>query len=408
MLGKTNAVSASGGGSGDIVQAVNRTGKLIHSGEKVWIAPQTQQKGNGFQFYGGTIAYSRFLTDNDCNYIRYGTGLYFLGNDDLEPISSEYNYFYDDFIYYNYGDSASALQYSPYKISILTNGEVIMPEYNGKSADYPIPSNSLTMIYWFSDYDKTLYSYNKETRETKKYTNTDNLSSIYDRQSFIIDNILYTVGGDWYAKIDENSASFSKIGSLSVKGYAREIYPLGITNDKKITGYYPSRGVMFAEIQNENELYIFTPEEVGELKECYFDTTSNIYPMFFPDSQIITYIKYQNYISGSEFTYGVFKYSGNNKWQKLNVVLPIEPPTNLEYVPTQYCQYLAISTDLSKCIIGYWNSSSMFMLYRYQLENSDVNNIYKYRREINTENWLTGKANQDIPNGQTGEVSTVL
>lgn len=413
MLGRTNAVSASGGGSGDTIQAVNRTGGLINSGDKVWIVPQAQQAGDGFQLYRGSETNSNFLIDNDCNYIRCNTGLYYLGNDTVETVASGFNYLYRNGIY-NYGGSSISQQFDGYKMNILINGEIILPNYTTSSADCFIPSNSSTMIYWYGNSAKTIYSYNKKTKETKKYTNVDGLSvNISYNCLFIIDDILYSAyassSNKWYAKIDEGSASFTKLGDLTISGFLAYFIPKGILNDKKIIGvnYNETSGVVVAEIRNQNEVYICSSEEVSGLEECYVNTP-NIYPMFFPDSQILTYVKWNNSSTINEFSYGVFKYLGDNKWQKLNIILPIDPPSDLSHIPTQYCQYLAISTDLTKCLIGYWNSSSRFMLYLYKLENYDGNNIYKYRREIITENCLTGKANQDIESGQSGEVSTVL
>lgn len=412
MLGKTNTSAQSTSAGGDIIQAVNRTGGLINSGDKVWIVPQAQQAGDGFTILDtSTTNQTNFLTDNNCDYIRHSMGLYYLGNGYSEEVASGFYYLKDQC--YNYGGSSVAVQMStPYQMNILIDGEVILPEYTTSMSDYPIPSNSSTMVYWYGYSTKTIYSYNKETKETKEYINVDGLTIPTNRYLFIIDDILYSSYSSsttkWYAKIDESSASFTKLGDLTIGGLTPSyFYPLGITNDKKIIGSLSADYAIFtAEIRNENELYVFSSEEIDGLEECYYNT-QNIHPMFFPDSQILTYVKW-NSSTINAFSFGVFKYLGDNKWQKLNIILPEESPENLGRVATQFYRYLAISTDLTKCIVGYWVTSSRTLLYRYQLENYDGNNIYKYRREIITENCLTGKANQDIESGQSGEVSTVL
>ena len=404
--------SNGGGGTGNVVQAVNRTGGLINSGDKVWIIPQAQQAGEGFTFLDtGTVNNTNFLTDNNCDYIRHSSGLYYLGNGSSELIKGGFSTLSSRGERYLYG-SVSASITKDYKVNILFNGEVIVPEYSGSTTDTIIPSDSSTMVYWYSNSNETIFSYNLETKETKQYANTDSLTW-YTGFLSIKSGYLYSsysnAAGRWYAKIDEGSASFTKVGDLTVTGL-NQIAPIGVTDDGNLMGIYTkdaTSGVVTATFTSESELHINTAEEANGLEECYY-TTSNVVPVFFPDCQILTYVKWNSSSTINAFVYGVFKYLGDKKWQKLNVILPEESPENLGRVATQFYGYLAVSTDMSKCIVGYYVTSARVLLYRYQLESFDGNNIYKYRREVITENCLTGKANQNIPSGQTGEVSTVL
>ena len=413
MLGQTNTFKQSGNsGGGDTIQAVNRTGVSIGKGAKVWVIPQAQQAGDGFTIYRGSDGNTEFITDNNCNYIRYSSGLYYLGNGSSELITGGFSSFVSDAIY-NYGGSSASVTTGNYRINILFNGEVIVPDYVASRADFIIPSSNQTKIYWGSTSSRNIYSYDKETDKFIEYTNQDNLGFASDSCFFIKDSILYCTGLSyrWYAKLDESSSCFTKLGDLTISGH-NQIAPLGLTSDGKIIGIYARNsnttfGVLFAELISESELKIYTSEEASQLAECYYGV-SNIYARYFPDSQILTYVKCRETSSLNDFIYGVFKYNADGKWQKLNVVLPAEVPENLGYSATQYCKYLAVSTDMSRCIVGYWVSSSSQVLYRYQLENFDGNNLYQYRREIITENCLTGKANQDILSGESGEVSTVL
>ena len=103
MLGQTNTFKQSdSSGGGDVIFAVNRTGVSIGKGGKVWVIPQAQQAGDGFTIYKGSDSNTEFITDNNCDYIRYSSGLYYLGNGSSELIAGGFSSFVSDAIY-NYG-----------------------------------------------------------------------------------------------------------------------------------------------------------------------------------------------------------------------------------------------------------------------------------------------------------------
>lgn len=408
MLGRTNAMSKSGGGGGgDVVQATNRTGELIHSGEKVWLETSNLKSGSGFQIYYNTNQNNaNFITDNNCDYIRYSTGLYFLGNGRANLINNGYNYFPNVWKVYNYGNSCARLQETPYKINILYNGDVLIPEYTASSRDFPINTDSLNKIYIYSYNNKTMVSYDKYTKKTIMYTNTNNLNC--DSIKAVIGNKIYSKGGtsvrNWIAEINENTNSFEKIKDVTITGYSDNIDTSGILSDKKIIGrhiFSDNDGVIMGDFNDNGTFTIYAPDDVKGLEEIYYPK-ENVHVDFYPDSQILTYVKYEN-----GFECGAYKYIGNNEWKKLNINIPLESPEGLYQTATQFGIDLAISIDMKKAVVCYYGNS-YYMLYKYVLEDYQENNIYKYSLENITENTLTGTANLDIPSGQTGEVSTVL
>lgn len=408
MLGKTNATSSNGGG-GDIISAVNRSGKMIGKGEKVWIIPEASEAGSGFEFFKNGSNETYFMSDRSCNYVRANTALYYLGNNTSEVVVSGFTRLNEIYpTIYNYSDSVACFESNPYAINILYQGQCLKPWSINSSSLSVVPSNSKTLVYWLErSIAKSLFSYNLETKEITQYSADDTVNFGSDGKYFVIDEKLYALSSTssyaWCAQIDLVGKTITKIGQVNTVSIDKV---LGITNDNKYIIAKDS-GIKIIELVNETTLKLLTVDEVPELSECYAPKFNVQEPNFLPDNQIIAYAEFGG-LSIDKFAYGVFQYTGGGNWKKLNIIMPIEPPKNLSYVPTQYYHALIISKDLTKAIVGYWNSNSRTMLYRYNLETFDGYNLYGYRRELITENVLTGKSSQDIANSETGEVQTIL
>lgn len=382
MLGKTNAINKSvSSGNGDIVQAVNLTGNLINAGDKVWINQNTQIAGSNFQ-----------VKANDSTAINsYG----FV----IDPTGTRawiYNKIYDM-------SSSEATQ-----ISTTTNAKVDVVRYgkNGEMFFNNVRCDA-GAYYQFSNANSRYVGDNYKTNPTKigvdefdlntgavlnTYLSTNTWFSTANYLSMIMRNGKFyyfntlTNGGGIY-EITDNG--FVKTNDIS--GCGESFYIIGLTSDDKYLIYsketYPAKcsgRIYLAEFVDDYTIRTLSDDELPiDLQPYFLDDCT---PTFNPNNNVLCI--------GANGSYAFLKYS-NDTWTKLN----IDIPTSNIY------RTLTDSQDLSKVGVGVYNNSSGIV---YNITAQDGYVLQSYSPTRISANSLTGIANADIPNLESGEVSTIL
>lgn len=392
MLGKTNAVSASGGGSGDIVQAVNRTGKLIHSGEKVWINKDSLASGEHFEIYYNrpTNVFGEISPDGTLAVVYnkvYEVGANSATEIYTIPASFGSSYLIQEKDNLFLQDSSTYTGFIRLGNDTAWSGSLSRHRYlgNGLAFHYDGTNNFIAKI-------------DIETGEVLYQSEVMNISNGLERCIFINNIIINTVAGRRQAwLVNDTGSSIELTPQNPTNALTSDLYTKGLftTSDNKyILGQKSSSGRFQIISYSANTFIEYDMASVfPEFME--WANSTNFKYSFDRDSGLLTLA------SLNSSAYAVFKYE-NGKFNKQIIELPSDVIiTNFE------CQ-IGITRDMTR--ISFMNSYEFPNCYLYI---SSLTNDERYLLQSNAyynigETTLTGKANQDIPSGGTGEVSTVL
>lgn len=385
MLGKTNAtVSTGGSGGGATVQAVNKTGSAISSGDKVWI----NKKVVGSQFDVSTQTYL-YMNNLDGSSVICSDGYNYDLSSDSATIGNRFHS--NIFSYFPNG-----IKYGPNNSIFFAGSHMMMRIDRGlqwiasKDTCYYIGENLYT-----SYHDNKIFMFDFDTMEDIKSFNIDSADNSATRSGYhnvahngyiyYFSDVNYIIYRARYDNLnDGDTLIYEQVGT-----FTNYFHPAGITQDGKyIIGAKTSSNGLIGELR----IFEIKADGVAEMDYTNFP---NQYVL--SNGGIIVFNPYNGTICSA--TNG-------------------ETPTMLQYKDGKFydlniqfgaTNYMVMSTDLniSRVAVSVRESSSS---YKCKIINLNIDNptyILQNFDKISTDT-VTGKANQDIPSGQSGEVSTVL
>lgn len=391
MKGLTNAISQSGGGGGgDTISAVNRTNAIIREGDKVWlnknsVVPNSKYNWTDLSYYSATSA---AISDSTCQVGLCGNNqVYSLKDSSAELLVTQ-----------STDINAQALY--------LEDGTVL---YGGTSGVFTLTADSLVTkingnrsIRFFSNlYDahRTKVSLwdikNGVTSKTWTYERLDNTFFIYNG---------YVYGQDEFnnyitAKLNDDGTMTDMAYSHGLRSY----YAFGYTSDLKYIFCSEVGNSLNFDIAAKSvyraepfgDMLKFTKLQDGDLPTKLQAIINSCCLAFNPMTNILSV--------ANETEYLFYKYE-NEELVELAIDLGIGDLLSDGYAITN-CPF--INSDLSRAVIGLYKDSR-FYPYTCLIQKTSDYNLVAYKSYMITADTLTGKANQDIPSGGTGEVTTVL
>lgn len=387
MLGKTNAINKSvSGGSGDVVQAVNLTGNLINTGDKVWVNYDTQMAGSCYNIEGyasnNVNSSPGVLSPNGTLVWRRGS-LFAVGSDGVSRI----------------GDFQATCD------RIYYMGEHSLFISNNRCDDVAQYTNSHTPIIGSNDlfYQSTsqIHQLNLADGSIIKTWNSDNISGFSD-EIVKIGNYIYRLNTADFRRLELQDDLSIKISYYNYEnGYSYSLYPFGVTSDGQYIISATSRSfsnntkdnyLRIIKVVDDNHLKVLTQAEMPADLQKYY-ATSGLF-VFNPYTDILTAAVY----NGNE--YDIMKYN-SGLWQKLTVDLGISE----ENMPIRGA--ITLSDNLSRACVAYGSTPNWYA-YIVNLVDYSGYVINKYSDYNINSNTITGFANADIANFATGEISTAL
>ena len=325
MLGKTNAtVSTGGSGGGATVQAVNKTGSTISTGQKVWLNDGGQVQGSSYQMYGssGTSTYYQLhnnVIDPSGQYGSRGSRVYSLTGTEATQISTSFSGSYGAFNYYFYDGENEAL--------LLSN---VFSPADTQPSYYNLNNNNiygLASVVVIPGYKSNYCMPNSSTIQTFDYT-TGTLSDAY---TLTMANTNYRRGVLVYLDIYKtiyNIYSDNKYWEITNEGLVEGtwtppggFYPIGCTQDsqyiicKDSSQASANYNLRLLKVNSQFDIVALTQTEMPADLQDYYEADCSI--TFNTKTQILTCTK-----TGSS-DYVVMQYSGGS-WTKLNIDLSTE------------------------------------------------------------------------------------
>ena len=293
MLGKTNAtVSTGGSGGGATVQAVNKTGSTISTGQKVWLNDGGQVQGSSYQMYGssGTSTYYQLhnnVIDPSGQYGSRGSRVYSLTGTEATQISTSSDY------------------YNLYNNNIYGWEDIVV--IPGYKSNYCMPNRSTIQTF---DYTTGSLS--------GAYTLTQTYNSYREGYLIYLDayKTIYAVGTTkYYWEItDEGLVE----GTWTPPG---GFYPIGCTQDSQYIickdSFQASANynLRLLKVNSQFDIVALTQTEMPADLQDYYEADCSI--TFNAKTQILTCTK------TNSSDYVVMQYSGGS-WTKLNIDLSTE------------------------------------------------------------------------------------
>lgn len=392
-LPDTIASISGGGGGGETVSAINKTGAAISQGDKVWINLEGVNIGNNYKWTG----------DNTSSYPVYGDE-YLLVGGSINKISALG-------AFTNTEISGVKAPYGK-KLTYLESGKTIMVNYNGANildADSLFTNFGKAQNVFQSGYTST-FNAREQTIIKKINVNSLEISNTWTLNNnvsinTVIDNVAYGYDHGYnqyktYTLADDNtfvSESFNHGISFGSNTSA-----IGITGDRAYAivangnNLSDSISLTFYSMAYNGSRYTFTavadsdlPAEIVSIKsacKAVFNVNNNILAMS----------------SGS--TYLVYKYI-NGQFVKQNIDLGISsliPENGSIYCPL-------FSRDMSRAVVRIKNTSGTYDSYTCLLQNTFADySLVAYQPYLIDQNTLTGKASDSINSSAIGSVATVV
>ena len=351
MLGKTNATVSSGGsgGGGATVQAVNKTGSAITSGEKVWLNDGGQVQGSSYQMSGSSGTSTYYVLRNNVidptgQYGSKSSSIYSLTGTEATQISTSFSGSYGGFNYYFYDGENEALLLS----SVFSPADTQPSYYNLNNNN----TYGLVSMVVIPGYKSNYCMPNSSTIKTFDYT-TGNLSDAY---TLTTPNTDYRRGSLVY--LDVYKTLYSLYGSSSGKyweitddGLVEGTWknpgwfsPVGCTQDcqyiicKSYFSGDASYNLRLLKVNSQFDIVTLTQTEMPADLQDYYGANCSI--TFNAKTQILTCTK------TNSSDYVVMQYSGGS-WTKLNIDLSTELAS---YPYWRGCLFL--SNDLSRASLN--------------------------------------------------------
>lgn len=384
--------SISGGGGGDTVSAINKTGAAISQGDKVWINSEGVNIGNNY----------KWTVNNTSAYPVYGDEWLLVGGSisKLAALGA-------------LTDIEITGVNAPYakKLTYLESGETIMVNYNGANilkADSLFTNFGKAANVFQSGYTTTYAA--REPTVIKKInasslaiTNTWTLGNNISINA-VIDNVAYGYDHAYnqyktYTLADDNtfvSESFNH--GIS---FGSNLSTIGITSDRAYAivagnNLQDEGSLTFYSMAYNGSKYTFTAVADSELPAEIVSIKSACRAVFNINNNILTL--------SSGVTYLVYKYI-NGQFVKQNIDLGISsliPENGSIYCPL-------FSRDRGRAVVRIKNTSGTYDSYTCLLQNTFADySLVTYKPYLIAQSTLTGKASDGINSAAIGSVATVV
>lgn len=369
-------VNIGGSGSGGVtVTAINKTGKAITTGDKVWINENAQTADTSFNISSGSYVDLGFITRTGNNfYNRNSTGFYSVTSSGLTEVQS-----------FGINPYARLLKY-------MANGTTFLATDNTKSDSFRVDENAQVMLpdlyypicddlFIVNTRNWYLYKLNLDTFEEVKGWYFEN-NALTSENIFIIGNKLYT-NYKMYELPEGGGTIPSGTTGTAVSGLSSQRY-MGVTSDGKylLTCYSNSLttggDLAIHEVVNDTTFRFVQASELPPEFEPFYNGTSEPVCIFNPYTGVLTCVIPQTQ------QYLVAKYE-NGSWNVLPITINHEGND---------LQNLTVADDLSRvCYLSGSNSS-----YKYTIANLETTSGYAavpYKGYNINEDTITGYAGND-------------
>jgi hypothetical protein len=401
MLGKTNAcVGGSGGGSGETIEVLNKTGAVINQGDKVWINKNTQTTdisyvldntsgswgGVGFINQTGLIGYS-----GGGKYSLSDTGKSYIGPQSNEP----YTLYYTDTgnMYYNTRDNA------------FGNGNFITPTHE-TARTMSVLKNCKGYTGYLSLGKGSITKYNTNTQQVEQTWSITNIDANATFALIAHNRFYFQYASNRYLRYIEFyddgtvSSSYVSVPYVSVPSGC-----FGNTIDEKYFFYTNAAGN--EAFENAGALSILeVSKDTGEVK----NVTNSVMPQalakytssyagcytFNPKNGVLTACK-----PGTK-TYNILKYE-NEVWAELPISLNLEEDETFYSGSNYKGSAITLSEDLSRACVRTNKGVKVFNLTR----NTGYTAV-PYIETLVDEQTITGTALNTVLPDEKLEVTTLL
>lgn len=390
MKGLTNAISQSGGGGGgDTISAVNRTNAVIREGDKVWVnknsvVPNSKYTWDTPKYYSSYVA----ISDSTCQVGAYGSNkCYSLKDTSAELIETQATSVGKQVIYTEDGTVLYGASGNANGMYTLTLESLVTKVNNNRS--YIIFPNL------YGSYKTSVSLWDIKNGVASKTWSYDSLRATY----FVYNGYVY--GIDEYT-MNNITLKLNEDGTMTNMSYrhALDDNVIGYTSDLKYIFIGDAdtldlaRRTVYRAAPN-GDMLKFTRLQDGDLPTKLLTMINSCSMTFNPVSNILSV--------ANETEYLFYKYE-NEELVELAIDLGIGDLLADGYTITN-CPF--INSDLSRAVIGL-NKDDVFYPYTCLIQKTSDYNLVAYKSYMITADTLTGKANQDIPSGGTGEVTTIL
>lgn len=388
MKGLTNAISQSGGGGGgDTISAVNKSGSAIREGDKVWLNNNAHTAGQSIKTSGyimTSMFYPGVITPDGNTFVTWGN-FYNVGLSEIKQIGT-YNR-------WSGGARPRTLNNGMMFGTDLGSGHLVRLDYPNNWGSYQRVGYLLNEQYTY--FLRNINKVNMDTGEIL-YSVASGIANTYSL--IMINNTIYDLANANKYVLTDNGESLS-ISQGTYNNMVANInnIPLGKTKDNKyittVASYDASR---FDKILNFNvETETLTQAELPADMQPFAGTSASVY---WNGSG-----EYLVFYNNQTKEYGIFKYTTESGFVKVPFTLPAD------LIPYDYTNWVFSIND-SGDRVGLLTTPDNNKLYPTVvfLDSANGYSITKYSPFNISENSLTGKASQDIPSGGTGEVTTIL
>lgn len=392
MKGLTNAISQSGGGGGgDTISAVNRTNAIIREGDKVWINKDSvipNSKYEWTRFSSNVQAVADALVQ-----IGYCSGgyLYKLSDTEATGLSSTTSQFINTFAYQE--DGAVSFVGSRGGIYTLTTDELLKNIYGS------ITSANLFQNGYASR-KETVYKLDMVNGGVIKQWSTP---QAYGSCCLVYNNIAYGANSSLTLVVWKLAEDGSSTKETYKHGISPSAYVFGYTSDMKLafatsgnnSNFTAMNGKIIYKITENGDKLLFTAMTSAELPTKLQAIISSCNMTYNPKTGILAAANASEYL--------LYKYE-NGSLTEFAVDLGIDDLIDSGYTIVSVPM---LSEDSGRAAI-LLHGSSRYRPYTCLLQKTSEYNLVAYKSYMTTVDTLTGKANQDIPSGGTGEVTTIL
>lgn len=392
MKGLTNAISQSGGGGGgDTISAVNRTNATIREGDKVWINKDSVVPNSKYEWAAGSgtrlVSVADALVQIGC----FGSTGYKLNDTEATRLDSVTG-FQNPSTYIYQEDGTATFVGRRGGICTLTTDELL------KSIGGPNAANLFQNGY--ASRNETVYKLDMVNGGVIKQWTT---SQAYTSCSFVYNNIAYGANSSTTLVIWKLAEDGSATQETYKHGISHGVYAFGYTSDMKLA--FATSGnndnitqlnkKIIYKISENGDKLLFTTMTSSELPTKLSAIMNSCNMIYSPKTGILSVANNSEYL--------FYKYE-NGSLTELAVDLGIgeliDSGYTIQSVPM-------LSEDGGRAAILLFGNSK-YRPYTCLLKKTSEYNLVAYKSYMLTVDMLTGKANQDIPSGGTGEVTTIL
>lgn len=366
---------------GDTITAVNKTGKAIATGDKVWLNENAQTQGSSYEFDSSSATTTRLAVIDTIGTFAYKNGKFYSINNESATYVGDSNPS-TDLALIRYGADGSVFGCGNRVARV--DGQA---QWWSSDLAYYVESG------WAVDSNKLLQF--DMVNGTVIKTLTFGLNSMGDSECIKIGDYIYRLNNNARTKylIDyDNLTLTSSSYTFTNPPYQYSIYPLDKTADNKyilcnieyaISAGGNSSRLYIVEVLDDGNLRGLSQSEMPVDLQKWYSTACGY--NFNPYTGILTVYEYE----GAD--YGIYRYEGNGTWTQLPIDLGITENISFRGAIT-------ISNDLSRACYNYYRSSGSFTYMPSVIVNLTTTSGYAavpYKSYNVTENTITGYAGND-------------